>query len=740
MQEQHIDKLVKRIEASWCGLSGSAWSLAFVFLFLLFGGLDTVLSAAETSQQRATQLERLAAKIDVLEIFPGASRVGAVDNTLKARPAYDYSNVLLGYVFVNTDFVPTIGYSGKPIHVAIAMDMEGTIKGARLLEHSEPIVLIGIPNAKIKAFIDGYVGLNAITLASATDNKLPVDIVSGATVTVIVIDVAIKRAAVLLAEQLKIGGLGNKEGSRVTLRDDVTEPSDWDTLLGDGSVRHLKLTNADVDQAFVELGNPKAIARPEKGAQEDIFIDLHTALASQPSIGRTLLGEREYKNLSERLAEGQHAVLIMASGHYSFRGSGFVRGGIFDRFQVVQGTQSWLFRDKAYKNIGSVEDGPDFDEVGLFILPVDSDFDASQSWRVQLLIQRAVGPITKTFVVRSLDYQLPPRFINSAPTLAVAAGEGAVVAGAADVSVSPVVKAVWESKRLQIIILAIALSLLTVIFYGQLKLAARPRLLRAVRLGFLTFTLFWLGLYANAQLSVVNVLTFAKAFVGNFSWDYFMMDPLLFMLWFAVAAAMILWGRGVFCGWLCPFGAMQELLNAIAKKMRIPQLLVPWPLHELLLSVKYILFIILFGLSLYSMALAEQVAEIEPFKTAIILKFAREWPYVIYALTLLSLGLVVERFYCRYLCPLGAALAIPARLRTNDWLKRYFMCGNPCQRCANECMVQAIRPDGKIHPNECINCMHCQELYSCRDRCPVMVEKHRRREKRMKQSLGKQEV
>ena len=61
--------------------------------------------------------------------------------------------------------------------------------------------------------------------------------------------------------------------------------------------------------------------------------------------------------------------------------------------------------------------------------------------------------------------------------------------------------------------------------------------------------------------------------------------------------------------------------------------------------------------------LAERLAEVEPFKTAIILNFVRAWPFVAYAVALLVAGLFVERFYCRYLCPLGAALAIPAVAR-----------------------------------------------------------------------------
>ena len=153
----------------------------------------------------------------------------------------------------------------------------------------------------------------------------------------------------------------------------------------------------------------------------------------------------------------------------------------------------------------------------------------------------------------------------------------------------------------------------------------------------------------------------------------------------------------------------------------------PWLVHERLWPVKYIIFLGLFGVSLASMELAEKLAEIEPFKTAIILKFSRAWPFVTFALGLLFIGLFIERFYCRYLCPLGAALAIPARIRMFDWLKRYKDCGNPCQTCAHECMVQAIHPTGEINPNECLNCMHCQVLYHSRVKCPVVIRQLKRR-------------
>jgi NosR/NirI family transcriptional regulator, nitrous oxide reductase regulator len=93
-----------------------------------------------------------------------------------------------------------------------------------------------------------------------------------------------------------------------------------------------------------------------------------------------------------------------------------------------------------------------------------------------------------------------------------------------------------------------------------------------------------------------------------------------------------------------------------------------------------------------------------------------------------GVGLFVERAFCRYLCPLGAAFAIPAKLRLFEWLKRHCQCGSPCQICAMECPVQAIHPEGSINPNECIYCLHCQVNYNDSHVCPPMIERRKRRE------------
>ena len=588
-------------------------------------------------------------------------------------------------------------------------------------------------------------------VASGEDRPPEVDIVSGATVTVLVMADSVIRSAVSLIRSKRLSG-GPAEVAQAaqevkTLDVTKDQVSNWQTLVGDGSVRSLRLTVGEVTKAFQDSGHPDAASHPETTKPDDRFIDLYVAPVSVPSIGRTLLGESGYKNFLGKLEPGQSAILVAGDGAYSFKGSGYVRGGIFDRIELIQNGQGIRFRDRNHTRIAALSpaDAPHLKEIALFVVPRDFPFDVTESWELEMLVQRAsTGARDKSIIPFNLGYTLPASYYTVTkvaapvdqpadtqvdPTMNTTADSDPASDPKLTPDEPPLWMRMWEMNRVKIAITGAALLILTGIFFFQDGLVKRPKLFGYVRTGFLCFTLVWLGWYANAQLSVVNVLTFTNSLVTNFSWQFFLAAPLIFILWAAVAAGLIFWGRGPYCGWLCPFGALQELLNQAAKRMKVPQVKVPWGLHERLWPVKYMIFLGLFGLSFYSMAHAEVMAEVEPFKTAIILKFIRDWPFVVFALAILTSSLFIERFYCRYLCPLGAALAIPGKIRTFEWLKRYPECGTPCQRCANECPVQSIHPEGKINVNECIYCMHCQEVYHDDHRCPHMIQKRLKREK-----------
>ncbi len=693
------------------------------------------------------------------DIFPGADRFGPVEGKPPAASVFA-ADRLVGYVYLNSDVVNATGYSGKPINIVVALALDGKIAGAKLVEHHEPIVLIGIPKAKVDDFIHGFVGLNFQDVPAATHAGPPVDIVSGATVSSMVIGDSITQSSIAVARARNLKGAAQAV-VQADLRDvrtlDPTKSSveSWETLLGDGSVRRLHLSVADINKAFERTGNKAAIDQSETGDRDDSFVDLYVALVSVPSIGRSLLGDSGWNELKQRLKPGQQALLVGGNGTYSFKGSGYVRGGIFDRIEVIQGLDSVRFRDHDHQRIGDLAaaGAPELHEIGLFSIPDGMTLDPVKPWRLQLLVQRAIGARDKAFLTFDVDYALPDKYLKierAARAVAAATPIALSTAGAATASgvqiapsaesndslSAPLWPRLWRAKLPQIGVLLASLVILAGVFFFQDWLVRRPVVYDRFRLVYLAFTLFWIGWYARAQLSVVNVLTFVNAFRTDFRWEYFLMEPLIFILWAATAISILFWNRGAFCGWLCPFGALQELLNRGARALGVPQIRVPFALHQRLWVLKYIIFLVLLGVSFYELAMAERMAEIEPFKTAIVLRFMRDWPFVAFALVLLVASLFIERFFCRYLCPLGAALAIPARLRMFDWLRRYRECGSPCQRCGNECPVQAIHPEGHINPNECIQCLHCQMLYHHDHKCPVMIQKRLKRERREALSIG----
>jgi len=694
----------------------SSWAHFLLLAILCFMGLSNVV---------AGELPRFLNVAKPSDFFMNADHFGDIDEASSVAKVYNGEEEL-GFIFLNSDFVSSIGYSGKPIHMLIAMNTAGKLQKIKLVEHHEPIVLIGIPEKKITSLFDDYIGRDIVSLAKGEEKEHQVDAVSGATVTVMVMDDTVLRSAIKVARLYGLGGLQTEQketGPQASLDLSIERKEDWVSLLTDGSVRRLKLTVDQVSESFERAGNAAAANRPESDLGQDTFIELYAALVSVPSVGKSLLGAAEYKNMLKRLEPGQQAIVLAGNGLYSFKGSGYVRGGIFDRFQLLQGDSSVRFHDYHHKRLKSLkaEGSPYFKDVALFIIPTDVLFNPTKSWVIELLIGRAVGPTKKGFLTLNLENKTAERYLKYEQPEVVDAKDSANSAKPVAV---PVWKKMWQAKKVEVVFLTIALFILSIIFFFQQWLVKRPKLTERVRIAYLIFVLVGVGWYANAQLSVVNILAALNALVTGFDWGYFLMEPLLFILWGSVAVALLFWGRGPYCGWLCPFGALQELLNKVAKRFKVPQWTLPWGLHERLWPIKYMIFLGLFGLSLHSLGMAEEWAEVEPFKTAIILNFIREWPFVIFALLMLAGGLFVERFYCRYLCPLGAALAIPGKLRMFEWLKRYKECGKPCQICANDCMVQAIHPEGNINVNECLYCLNCHVLYSDHNRCPVMIKKY----------------
>ncbi len=689
---------------------------------LVFIALMALASAASASAQPLSEYEPVGARQVIQIAMPSVTSFQPHEDNRAIQELYA-GDELVGFGYQTLDFVQTPAYSGKPLNAMVVLDTEGEIKGARVIHHDEPILLIGIPEIKMHEFTDQYAGLKAdqrVTVGGkSSERRIAVDGLSGATVTVMVINEVIMRTAHRIGGELGLvesAGLG-KRPPRAEVTKDAFRKRSWTELTGDGSIRRMLLTRGQVDDAFA--GGPAEgyeTAAPDQ--RDDPLIDLYAAYLDAPTIGRNLLGERQYQWLTSELKEGEHAIAVLATGSYSFRGSGYVRGGIFDRLQIRQFGDTFNFRDLDYYRLSDVYlgDMPRLPEMAIFIIRQQYNFDPGEPWSLELTVKRQTGPLDSEFAVFPLEYQLPDQYYTRAePELTQEEW----------LEEQPLWVQVWYKKQFQIVVLGLGVGVLLFILFFQDWLVKKPRMMRWIRHAFLTYTLFFIGWYALGQLSIVNVLTFVNSLISGFQWETFLIDPMLFVLWSVVAGIVLLWGRAVYCGWLCPFGALQELINEIARKLKVPQYTVPFTWHERLWAIKYIILLVLFGVSLDSLATAEKMAEVEPFKTAITLHFDRTWPFVTYAVLLLVVNLFTRKVYCRYLCPLGAALALPTKLRVFDWLKRRKECGNPCRLCDHECEVQAIHPDGHINYMECHYCLDCQMTYFDDHKCPPLIVKRR---------------
>jgi NosR/NirI family nitrous oxide reductase transcriptional regulator len=650
---------------------------------------------------------RLAPEL-VADMFPDADPLTDVGGDPPLATVHRGGEVA-GWLFSTHEMVHPAGYAGNSFDIVVGLDAHGTIVGHRLLEEHEPLIGPGmIEPSHIRLFLGQLDGTDIRTTRSFVPEHL--DAVSRATISAMVMGNAILDSAVRAGHLTGI--IGSAEGPSLDLFS--FEPRDWAGLLGDGSIATLTLRNGEVRAAFARELGADAVPEPALGADDKPFIILHVALATPPSIGRNLFGARAFRQISQNATPGEQQLLIASSGPYRWLPANPWLVPVIDRVRLVQGGRAWEVRPENFYLSWrlAVADAPEFTNLGRLAVPAAAGFEPLAPWALELKVfERARAGAVARAVAFTLPYRLPARYVLD--------GVGAEPAGGW--------RRAWIDKSGAIAGLAALLAAVTAVMLFQHRLTRRRRLYAVTRIGLLAATLVWLGWVAGAQLTVLTVLGYLRLVPGLIpgidggGWRALLFNPLIVILSAYVALTLVLWGRGVFCGWLCPFGALQELLNKAARQLRVPQVTVAESLQRRLWVVKYVAALGIVALAAWSMATASVAAEIEPFKTAITLGFQRSWPYVAYAGVLLAAGLFIERFFCRYLCPLGALLAIGGRLHRLDWLRRRPECGNPCQICRHSCPVGAVRRSGAIDMDECLQCLDCQVDYHDDRRCPPLV-------------------
>lgn len=689
--------------------------MARSFVLLFFCLLMVTMAHAEPDEQQRALIQ---------ELFPKATRIENKLSDYPVYPVYQLSQ-LLGYAYESKYITSLTGYSGKPIDLMIGIDVDGHFTGVHVINHHEPVFLHGLGEAPLFEFVDQYKGRSltehivvnsrkAGSDAGGDNGVVYFDGVTSATISVIIINDTILSSALKVARN-KLEAFAQAPAARP--KADLYEPLTWQQMLDRDYVGRWRMS---LEEAEAEIGSSldsyPEVPQPEPG---EAFTDIHFAYVSAPMIGRNLLGDERFRWLTDNLKPGEQMLAVMSRGLFTHVPDDFRPGTVPGRLLLEQSDLVVELRDMNRLDSETrlmAEGMPEFEKVHLFKMGGSGGFNPGAEAQLVLTLSLPKNHLVVDRVTFKKSLHLPQELFELVET------EQPVVRQAAWVGL-------WLDRWVQITILVISLVVLTVFFARQQYFSRYPKLVHRFRWGFLFFTLFFIGFYAQGQLSVVNIFTLFQSIRDGFEIGVFLLDPVIFILWIYTFISLFIWGRGLFCGWLCPFGALQEMASWLGKKLNIRQRHVPENWHRRLISLKYLILVGLLGTSFYSLTLAEQLAEVEPFKTSITLFFWRYWPFVVYAVGLLVVGMFVHKFFCRYLCPLGAGLAVLGRFRLFSWLERIKLCGSPCQLCKKRCEINAIRTDGRIDYNECIQCLECVVILRDDSQCvdALVRQKQQRR-------------
>ncbi|NNU77145.1 4Fe-4S binding protein [Clostridium estertheticum] len=173
----------------------------------------------------------------------------------------------------------------------------------------------------------------------------------------------------------------------------------------------------------------------------------------------------------------------------------------------------------------------------------------------------------------------------------------------------------------------------------------------------------------------------------------------------------ILLGR-FFCGWVCAFGTYNDFLYLLSKKVFKINFKVNEEVDKVLKYVKYVVLLLLV-IVVWTMG-SKVLDTTSPWDAfAQITNFPQvlsDYTIGVALLLLITIGaLFVERFFCRYLCPLGAVFNILSRIGILKIKKPTDKCGK-CRLCTNNCsMGLSLYKVQSVCGGDCINCFKCIE-------------------------------
>jgi len=201
---------------------------------------------------------------------------------------------------------------------------------------------------------------------------------------------------------------------------------------------------------------------------------------------------------------------------------------------------------------------------------------------------------------------------------------------------------------------------------------------------------------------------FVKIFQNMGTGTYIFSMPLtkLALLGATILTAVVT-GRA-FCGWICPFGSVQEWLGILGKKAFPKRITVPKEIDSALRYLKYVILGLILFLALTSGVMIFKL--FDPYSA--LFHFAGLWGNVAISAVVtmaifLTLSLFIDRAWCRYACPLGAIQALFNKISFIKLVRNVDVCKN-CTKCSEIYCPMGIEISTLTETSaECIRCLRC---------------------------------
>ncbi len=561
---------------------------------------------------------------------------------------------LMGYIFETPDWPPEeIGYSA-PVDVLVGIDVEGTITGIEVLHYIESYKSIRGDFINSEYFPQQFSDKNIVE-----DFRVGRDIdgISRATITSWAVARGVRDSARRVAQAYLPDSefVANTSGDAVALK--VFEEQSWEEMIESGLVKEWKIIQPDESN-----------------------LNLTLAFMGHDGLGSILVGEEDYsradRDASNRSRDG-NMLLVGIDGDST-------RPFRQERLAVKQGEEIYPIERRRFVYAGSADYGKIAGRMrfaGAMVLMPEIDLSLPFS-----VLYNTGGEVGEFGGIHEIDYQVPP--------LALALAEGS--------SIPPELLPIEEDEEEYYEEDSLLSSLLydapideVIMIVLICAMVMTGFLLKNayVRWATLGVTLIYLGWMDGGFVSVSHITNGIKLGPSLFLSDL----PLLIIIVFTVLTT-LLWGR-VFCSSLCPFGALQDFITRFVPRKW--QFNVPQAIHDKALYLKYgiLAFLVIAAVAYADMSFFQYF---EPFGTVFyISRSVLLWGI---AAAFLLGAVFIPRFYCRYACPLGAALGVTSLI--SPWrIKRVPQC-DVCKVCEHACPTGAIRGP-EIDFKECVRCDIC---------------------------------